>query len=212
MDWGRGRWPQSLLLTLHRWQLLPWRKKAYSPASWHSVCSSLSLESSLASWWCKDGQNSDGRTDGVLEDANDIGDGEFFCFFFCLFFLNVRQYHCGNLFKAKGDLKKNPECFCHNSSVTVFHHLYSGLHRPSSFPKWSSNNFAPLSASGVWKQLHAGWMSAIFHWLFINAYILNHFPSLHCKTDLTLLSSELLLIFFIERSMKASNSCLHIIW
>lgn len=86
------------------------------------------------------------------------------------------------------------------------------LHRPSSFPQWSSNNFAPLSAGGVRKRLHAGRMSAIFHWLFINACILKHFPPSRCKTGLTLLSSDLLLIFFIERSMKASNSRLHSDW
>lgn len=50
-----------------------------------------------------------------------------------------------------------------------------------------SKNLAPLSASGVWKWLHAGWMSAIVHLLFINAYILKHFSPSHCRTDLTLL-------------------------
>lgn len=68
------------------------------------------------------------------------------------------------------------QLFCYR----YFHRLHSGLHRPSSFPQWSSNNFAPLSASGVWKRLHAGWMSAIVHWLFINAYILKHFSPSCC--------------------------------
>lgn len=109
-----------------------------------------------------------------------------------------------------------------NVSVTT---LLSPFFSSSSF--WSSPSILfplndlpttlhPGQLVGVCKRLHAGWMSAIVHWLFINAYILKHFSPSCClgrfnttfhwtiNESIKLLSSQ----HFVTASASEPRMCL----
>lgn len=110
MDCGRERWPLWPPRTLLPWWARPWGKRVWAPVSWHSACSSLSLESSLASWPCRDTDRQSTVIDerlacsGRRVSNTATGGGLlglcWFLFLFSFFFFfkkkqNIRQYHDG---------------------------------------------------------------------------------------------------------------------